>query len=76
MFCLFVCVCILFCFVFFKSYRRVILLSVRPCVLDNLQLGLVEAHEAQVEAGEETRLEKILVRMHYFLFGEMVKKER
>ena len=31
------------------------LLSLRPGVHDNLELGLVEAHEAEVEAGEEAR---------------------
>ena len=71
---LFVCLSIMFllclfhfliCFLYFFNavYRCVVLLSIGPSVLDNLQLGLVEAHKTQVQTGEETRLKIILLLM-------------
>ena len=65
--CLFVfcvcCVCLFLCCIICRLYRCVVLLSISPGVLDNLQLGLVEAHKTQVQTGEETRLKIILLLM-------------
>ena len=48
-----------------ESYRSVVLLSIGPGVLDDLQLRLVETHETQVEPGEEAGLERIMVTMAF-----------